>query len=47
MPAQLNRPRVDEPADLGLVGELGGIAGTVGVDESGSSEVFLRPLALA
>jgi len=49
MLAQLNRlPSADEGlADLGLVGEEGGIEGWVGAGSTGPSDVFLRPFALA
>jgi len=41
-------PNVDEElADLGLVGEVGGIEGLVAVGETGPSDVFLCLFALA
>jgi len=35
-----------ELADLGLVGEVGGIEGSMAVGETGSSDVLLRPFTL-
>jgi len=40
-------PNVDELADLGLVGEVGGIEGSVAVGETGPSDVSLCLFALA
>ena len=41
-------PRVDEElAELGLVGEVGGIEGLVAVSETGPPDMFFRPFDLA